>query len=462
MGTARLVIAGTHSGVGKTTVATGLMAALRAAGHRVAAAKVGPDFIDPSYHRAATGLPSRNLDAVLAGTELIPRLAARALRDADVLVVEGVMGLFDGAGRAPEAESAPPGGRCPYASTAHIARLLDAPVVLVVDAAAMADSIAAMVHGYATYDPDLRVAGVIANRVGSSAHAELLRAALGRIGLPLLGALSGHDDLAAPSRHLGLVPVAERRAEAERTVRALGERLAGAVDVAAVMAVARSAPPLEVEAWEPPFRFSGGSRVRIGVAEGAAFSFTYAENLELLEAAGADLVGFDPTRDVALPPDVAGLYIGGGFPETYADQLSANEPLRAQIAALARAGRPILAECGGLTYLCRSLDGQPMCGVLPAVARMGDGLTLGYRRARVATPGTWWPEGGVVYGQEFHRGVVEPAAGSQPAWRFEEPGRPDRSEGFVQGTVHASYLHTHWAATPEVARRFVAAARGAA
>jgi cobyrinic acid a,c-diamide synthase len=437
--TARILIAGTHSGAGKTTVATGLMAALTAAGHTVAGFKVGPDFIDPSYHAVATGRPPRNLDAFLTGPDLVAPLFAHGAAGADVAVVEGVMGLFDGAGTGETA------------STAHVAKLLDAPVVLVVDAAGMARSIAAVVHGYTTFDPAVRVAGVVANRVGSGRHVELLREAVRPLGLPLLGALPRDDALVTPSRHLGLIPAAERAADARRSVTALGEQIAAHVDLAAVVALARSAPPLQSEPWQPP-RHEHHRRRRVAVAAGPAFSFTYTEHLELLAAAGAEVARFDPTSDV-LPDGADALYLPGGFPEAHADALAANAPLRAAIAAFARNGRPVLGECGGLLYLCRSLDGQPMCGVVEADARMSPTLTLGYRSAEAAATSTAWRAGERSRGHEFHHTVIEERAAATPAWRFDD----GRVEGFVTGAVHASFLHTHWAATPSVAQRLVAA-----
>ncbi|MGH8907269.1 MAG: cobyrinate a,c-diamide synthase [Egibacteraceae bacterium] len=436
-----MVVAGTASGVGKTTVATGLMAALATRGLRVAGFKVGPDFIDPSYHALATGRPPRNLDAFLSGPELIAPLFIHGVAGADVAVIEGVMGLFDGAS-----------GRGELASTAHVAKLLDAPVLLVVDAGAMARSVAAMVHGYASFDPDLRVAGVVCNRVGSPGHAQLLREALEPLGIPLLGALRRDPALRSPSRHLGLVPVAERPAEARRTVADLGERLAAALDLDAVLALARTAPPLHSAGWTPAASCTvqdaagAAPRRRVAVAGGPAFSFVYTENLELLRAAGAELLPLDPTRDEALPEGTQALYLGGGFPEAHADALSANVPLRRAVKAF---DGPVLAECGGLLYLCEELDGRPMCGVLPARAAMTERLTLGYREAEAVTGSALWRQGEKVRGHEFHYSTITPGAGPAPAWHL------GRLEGFVTRRVHASYLHTHWAATPHAAARFL-------
>jgi cobyrinic acid a,c-diamide synthase len=442
--TPRLVIAGTHSGVGKTTVATGLLAALARRGARPAGFKVGPDFIDPSYHALATGRPGRNLDAFLSGPELIAGLLAHGARGAGVAVVEGVMGLFDGAS-----------GRGELASTAHVAKLVRAPVVLVVDARAMARSAAAVVHGFATYDPELRLAGVILNHVGSRWHEQLLREALEPLRIPVLGALGRDDAIAAPERHLGLVPVAERG----RRARAAIDRLAAAVevgcDVGGLLALARSAPPLAVEPWAPAV--APAAAARVAIAAGAAFTFRYEENLELLRAAGGELCPFDPLTDEALPTGTGGIYLGGGFPEVFGEQLSDNWALRAEVAAFARAGRPILAECGGLLYLCAQLDGRPMCGALKAQAHLSDRLTLGYREATAAADSAAFASGEAMRGHEFHYSTVVPGAGECSAWTLRSRGL-QRLEGFVAGGVHASFLHTHWSATPHVAARFVAAA----
>jgi cobyrinic acid a,c-diamide synthase len=449
--TARVVVAGSHSGVGKTTVATGLMAAFAARGRKVAGFKVGPDFIDPSYHALACGRPGRNLDAFLSGTELIAPLFAHGAAGADLAVVEGVMGMFDGATGSGE-----------LASTAQVAKLLHAPVLLVVDCGAMARSVAAVVHGFASFDPDAHVAGLVLNRVASDRHEQLLREALDPLGIPVLGVLRRQPTLATPERHLGLVPAAERRAAAQRTVTGLGAAIAEACDLRAIAAIAAASPPLASAPWDPhaslPARGPAGAAagpVRIAVASGPAFTFRYQENLELLEAAGAKLLPLDPVADESLPDRANALYLGGGFPETFAEDLAANQPLRAAVRRFAARGGPLVAECGGLLYLGRSLDGQPMCGVLPSDARMTGRLTLGYRRATAGAPSVLAGAGSAVRGHEFHYSQVEPAAGAKPAWLLDG----ERAEGFVAGGVHASYLHTHWAAFPELPERLVAAAR---
>ncbi|MEW2415836.1 cobyrinate a,c-diamide synthase [Streptomyces sp. NPDC046866] len=457
----RLVIAAPSSGSGKTTVATGLMAAFAGRGLAVSPHKAGPDYIDPGYHALATGRPGRNLDAFMCGPELVGPLFAHGAAGCDLAVVEGVMGLYDGAA-----------GRGELASTAQVAKLLRAPVVLVVDASSQSRSVAALVHGFASFDPQVRLGGVILNKVGSDRHEAMLREALEEAGMPVLGVLRRAPQVEAPSRHLGLVPVAERRADAVAAVAALAEQVRAGCDLEALLALARSAPPLDGAVWSAEQALTesqvpvpaypagasgrGARRPVVAVAGGAAFTFSYAEHAELLTAAGAEVVTFDPLRDEALPEGTAGLVVGGGFPEVYAPELSANEPLRKAVADFAAAGGPVAAECAGLLYLARSLDGRPMCGVLEADARMSQRLTLGYREAVAVSDSSLAGAGTRLRGHEFHRTVVEPGAGAAPAWGFTHPER--RVEGFVQGGVHASYLHTHWAAEPSVARRFAAAA----
>ncbi|KOU06551.1 cobyrinic acid ac-diamide synthase [Streptomyces sp. MMG1522] len=449
-----MVIAAPASNSGKTTVATGLMAAFAARGLAVSPHKVGPDYIDPGYHSLATGRPGRNLDAYMCGPELIAPLFAHGSAGCDLAVVEGVMGLYDGAS-----------GQGELASTAQVAKLLKAPVVLVVDASSQSRSVAALVHGFASWDPQVRIGGVILNKVASDRHEALLRDALEESGLPVLGVIRRAPQVATPSRHLGLVPVAERGAEAVDAVRAMGERVRAGCDLDALMALARTAPALPDAPWEPAYApareasgpVADGPRPVVAVAGGAAFTFAYAEHAELLAAAGAEVVTFDPLRDEKLPAGTAGIVVGGGFPEVYAPELSANEPLRRAVTELARAGAPVAAECAGLLYLARELDGKPMCGVLDAEARMSGRLTLGYRQAVAVSDSVLAVAGTRMRGHEFHRTVLEPGAGSTPAWGMHQPER--RVEGYVERGVHASYLHTHWAASPEVARRFVAHCR---
>jgi len=446
----RIVVAGTSSGAGKTTVASGLIGALRRRGLVVQGFKVGPDYIDPSYHALASGRPGRNLDAFLSGPQLIAPLLRHGCAGADVAVIEGVMGLFDGAS-----------GRGELASTAHVAKLLDAPVLLVVDGAAMARSAAAVVHGFRSFDPELQIAGVVFNRVGSDHHAELLEQAVAAVPgapLPVLGALSRDDRITAPERHLGLTPVAERREQAAAALDVSATVVAETVDLDRVMRLAGAAPPSAGPAWSPEADVAV-SPCRIAVAGGPAFSFHYEENLELLTAAGAELLPFDPTVAEALPAGSDALVLAGGFPEVFGAELSANETLRREVAALAESGRPILAECGGLLYLAEKLDGHAMCGVLPLRGRTGRRLTLGYREATVATATPWLAAGQALRGHEFHYSTVEPVddRAVPPAWELTARGRT-RADGAATGSVQAGYLHVHWAAHPEAGHAFARAA----
>jgi len=477
----RVVIAAPGSGHGKTSVATGLLGALRQRGLKVSPHKVGPDYIDPGYHALAAGRPGRNLDPWLVGEDQVAALFAHGAATpelADIAVIEGVMGLFDGKSAGPGGHSAAGQHGGDFASTAHVARLLDAPIILVVDAGGMAASAAALLHGFASFDPGTRIGGVIFNLTGSPGHEALLRDAAEVVGLPVLGLLGRRDQLTVPSRHLGLIPAAELGRPAVDAVAALADLIGASVDLEAVVGLARTAGPLSVGTLSAPDQLqeTGTERVRLtqprprlAIAAGPAFTFGYAEHPELLTAAGAEVVTFDPLRDERLPADVDGLIIGGGFPEEHAADLSANARLRAEVAALARAGGPVLAECAGLLYLARSLDGHPMCGALDVTAVMTGRLTLGYRDAVAASTSPLAQAGTRVHGHEFHRTTVlaagdgtpgdgTPGDAGTPAWHWRLADR-SVTEGFVRGRVYASYLHTHWSGVPGAAARITQAAR---
>jgi len=439
----RIVIAAPASGSGKTTIATGLMGALA----KVAPFKIGPDYIDPGYHAIATGRPGRNLDPVLVGEERIGPLFAHGAAGADIAVIEGVMGLFDG-------RTGTPG----YGSTAHVARLLDAPVLLVVDGRGQGRSLAALLHGFRGYEPGVRLAGVVLNQVGSARHEQVLRAACDEIGLSVFGVVPRGADVALPSRHLGLVPAVEHGAPARRAVSAMAELITRSVDLAAVTRLAATAGALPVTAWDPADEVTvGPGRPVVAVAGGAAFTFGYAEHVELLTAAGADVTVVDPLKDESLPDGLAALVLPGGFPEQHASFLGENTKLRDSVAFFARSGGIVQAECGGLLYLLERLDGHPMCGVLPGSAAMASGLVLGYRDAVAAVDSVGHRVGERCTGHEFHRTRVTTTA-ETPAWHWlDHDGRPVR-EGIVLDRVHASYLHTHPAGQPASVARLVHAA----
>ncbi|MCW2902177.1 MAG: cobyrinic acid a,c-diamide synthase [Streptosporangiaceae bacterium] len=450
----RLVVAAPASGTGQTTVATGLMAALAAGGLTVSPHKVGPDQTAPGYHALATGRAGRNLDPWLTSEKLIAPLFLRGAAGADVAVVEGTMGLYDGA----EGEGA-------FASTAHVADLIQAPVVLVVDAASAGRSLAAVVHGFRTFG-DVRIGGVVLDRIGSDRHEAICRDAVEEAGLPVLGVLRPGHGAAARAPGLGPRPAAERPADAAEEVRGLGALIAGSCDLDALLALACSAPSLTAEPWSTPGPVRSRPGLVIAVAGGPAFTSGYAEHAELLEAAGAEVAVFDPLRDETLPEGTRGLVIGGGHPERHAAELSANESLRTEIrteiAALAASGHPpgpgprglpVYAESAGLLYLSRALDGVPMCGVIDATATMRATPALGYRTAVAVADSSVARLGERVRGHEVRRADVVPGPGPAPsaAWQWSKAG-PD---GFVRANCVASHLHLHWAGSPQLVRRFM-------
>ena len=446
----RVVIAGVSSGVGKTTVTVALARALMAQGLRVALFKCGPDYLDPTYHARAVGHPTQNLDGWMMGREAVRSTFLEATRDADVAIIEGVMGIFDGA--SPTSEEG---------STAEIAKWLDAPVVLVVDAGGMARSIAALVAGFAGFDPALRVAGVVANRVGSRGHADLLQQAL-RVS-SFLGALPRDAATAFPERHLGL-RTADEQTLPESLLDTWGSVAAQWLRLDAVLEIARSAPALEDEPIVERAR-SGSPRARIGIAEDEAFHFYYVDNLRRLEAQGATLVRFSPLHDARLP-DVDGLYLGGGYPEVHAAGLAANRSMRADVLAFARRGGPIYAECGGLMFLTqaiRTLDGarHEMVGLLPTEACMRDKLqALGYVEVETQTRSLLGAKGTRFRGHQFRYSELEPEPPAELdraySLRRRRGGETTR-EGYFQDNVLASYVHAHWASNPNVAASLVEA-----
>jgi cobyrinic acid a,c-diamide synthase len=446
-----LVIAGTQSGVGKTTITLGLLAALRRRGLVVQPFKVGPDFIDPGHHTRAAGRVSPNLDGWMLSREANEALFRRQVRGADVAVVEGVMGLFDGYDGLSEA-----------GSTAQMAKWLGLSVLLVVDARAMARSAAALVHGFASFDPELTVAGVIFNRIGSPTHLEYLQQALASLkGVRCLGGLPRNQELAIPERHLGLTTT-EDHPLGEVYLQRLADWVETYLDVDGLLA---ALPPLALS--EERALEAASPTVRLGVARDRAFCFYYAENLELLAASGAELVPFSPLNDRELPGDLHGIYLGGGYPELYAASLSANTGMRQAIQAGATAGMPIYGECGGLMYLAkeiRDLEGQahPMAGVFPFTVRMLPRLkALGYREVTLIAGGLLGPPGTTMRGHEFHYSemIGEPDGVPRLYRLTPRKGGATVAEGYCERNVLASYVHLHFGSNPEVARNLVASCK---
>ncbi|MBI5583424.1 MAG: cobyrinate a,c-diamide synthase [Deltaproteobacteria bacterium] len=450
----RVVIAGTQSGVGKTSVSLALVAALRRRGLKVQTFKVGPDFLDPSHLARASGRPCYNLDGWMTDRNYVRQLFDRVTRDADLAVVDGVMGLFDGADPAAN-----------EGSTAEIACWLEAPVLLVVNAHGLARSIAALVKGYAEFDPRIRVAGVIANRSGSDRHRKWLAAALAAAGgPPLLGAIPRGAFPDLPSRHLGLV-TADAQNLSESILEQLGSVLEKAVNLEGLIEKARQAPALA-----PPRRFPApemiNPAVRIGLARDPAFHFYYPDNLDALAERGVVWVPFSPLVEPDLPSDLDALYLGGGYPEEFAAALSENRLLVEAIRRFAASGKPLYAECGGLMYLSQGIETRdggkfPLVGLLPIWTRMLERLkTLGYVEVRLDRTGPWGLPGTTLRGHEFHYSepVREPdaAEGWQRAYHLKRrrSNREER-EGYQRDRILASYVHLHWASRPEAAAALI-------
>lgn len=443
-----VVIAGTHSGVGKTTIATGIMAALVQRGVRVQPFKVGPDYIDPSYHTSACGVPSHNLDTWLLEPPVVRELFARALRGKDIAVVEGVMGLYDGFG-----------GDGEEGSTAHLAKLLQLPVLLVVDASGAVSSVGATVMGFKAFDPQLNIAGVLLNGIAGERHLELIQPSLAKTGVPLLGYLPQGQELTLPQRHLGLIPTREGTV-ARDFYRRLAEQVVRTIDLDRLLSVAApvsvSADPLSGTFPEAP----RPAQTAIAVAMDRAFSFYYADSLNLLEAWGAELIPFSPLKAQALPPRTGGVYIGGGFPELYAPSLADNAPMLQSLRQVAQRGIPIYAECGGLMFLGQSIEDQdgtsyPMAGILPARSTMkGTRLTLGYRTVSALRDSLLMKAGEKIRGHEFHLSTLkEEPSQAMAVYRVED--QSGRHEGFRVKNVIASYIHLHMASKRGLAHRFV-------
>ena len=452
MNVPRLVIAGTHSGVGKTTVTLALLAALAARGRRVQPFKAGPDFIDPGHHSAATGRPSRNLDGWMLGEAVNRGIFTRAAADADLSIIEGMMGLFDGSSPVNE-----------IGSTAELAKQLDAPVLLVIDGSAMARSAAAMVSGYAKFDPALRVAGVLFNRVDSDGHYKLLKEAVEQeTDVVAVGYLQPDQAVTISDRHLGLVTAMEQGTG--ELYGLLAKAAAETVDLDRVEALARSCRELTVAARQPVVR-NHGRRVRVGVAKDLAFCFYYPDNLELLEAEGAELVKFSPMKDQVLP-DVDMLYLGGGYPELHGEALAGNRTMRTAIREFAERGGTIFAECGGMMYLTQAIrdfagSSHEMVGLFPAEAVMRKpGLTLGYRTVELSQDCILGVSGAIARGHEFHYSTLVPKGRLDYACALRDArGESKGSDGLVVGNTLALYTHVHFASQPQIAKALVSSVR---
>ncbi|MBD2438238.1 cobyrinate a,c-diamide synthase [Nostoc sp. FACHB-110] len=475
-----LIIAGERSGVGKTTVTLTLLASLCRRGSQVQSFKVGPDYIDPMFHQYVTGLACRNLDPVLTSEAYVQQCFAHHSQASEYALVEGVMGLFDGVSSFVEGKPQ----MTDFASTAHIARLLDLPVVLVIDCSRLSGSVAAIAHGYCSFDPKIKIAGLVLNRVGSDRHLCLLKDALKSLPLPILGVLRRQDNIAIPDRHLGLVPTAELT-----ELDAVIERLADLGDTCfnwqsllpllqtqhpglstqhpalSTPNSARAKRPATANSTQhglnAPLPLTALYKVKIAVARDRAFNFYYQDNLDLLQQLGAELVFWSPLEDT-FPQGIQGMYFGGGFPEVFAQQLTANINARESVKTAILQGIPTIAECGGLMYLCEQISDfagnyYPMVGIIPTAAGMGGRLTLGYRRAVALRDSLLVDTGTTVYGHEFHRSSLK-ANFEQPlfaTYRYDcDENMGDEGWNFPTN-LHASYVHLHWGASAEIPRRFL-------
>ncbi|NET07374.1 MAG: cobyrinate a,c-diamide synthase [Symploca sp. SIO2B6] len=472
-----LVIAGERSGVGKTTVTLALLSLLSRFSKTVQSFKVGPDYIDPMFHQRVTGLPCRNLDPVLTSETYVQECFNRHLKGADYALIEGVMGLFDGAS-----------GQNDFASTAHVARLLQLPVLLVLDCSRLSRSVAAIAYGYKSFDPRIRIAGLVLNRIGSDRHLQLLQDALEPLQLPILGILRRQDNIKIPDRHLGLVPTAEIT-ELDALIDRLTELGKNCFDWDNLLPLlkgkgSKKTPMLsagkresiytpiqeKIKAFLPlspspplPFTEAPLPKIRIAVARDQAFSFYYQDNLDILQDLGAELVFWSPLADTAVPKDIQGLYFGGGFPEVFAQQLAENTSAREAVKVLIIKGIPTYAECGGLMYLCQLLTdfkgfSWSMVGVLPTKVIMAKRLTLGYRQARTIQDSPLLKAGATVWGHEFHRSQLTTMP-EKPLFEIKryEPRHKTKTatEGWKVHQLHASYIHLHWGGRPEIPAQFL-------
>jgi len=450
----RIVIAGTSSGCGKTTVSIGLMSALTRKNCKVQGFKAGPDYIDPSHHTHVTGIPSRNLDTWMIGRDRLLELFQHSAGHADISIIEGVMGMFDGYGATDE-----------HGSTAHTAKLLRAPVILVINAKAMARSAAAMVHGYKTFDQGVQIVGVIANRIASENHFDYVKTAVEEYTqTPVLGYLQNDPEISIDERHLGLIPFSEGTITEKRYER-LTQNVLEHIDLEHLIKLASDAPRLPE--YTPSIfnaRQKPNKQVRIGVAKDEAFNFYYEDNLDILRHLGAELHFFSPVNDDHLPEGLELLYIGGGFPEVFAERLADNHEMRKSIKDFADASMPIYAECGGLMYLAQSIrtfEGKtyPMAGILPVRAKMmSKRMSLGYVTVNVRHDNLISNVGEVHRGHEFHWSAIEETGEVKYAYEtVKRRGRHRKPDGIMVGNVLASYAHLHFASDLGLARNLIRA-----
>ena len=445
----RIIIAGTHSGVGKTTIVTGLLAVLKQRGLTVQSYKVGPDYIDPGYHQMASGKVAHNLDTWLIPTDKVLPIFTKTAIGNDVVIVEGVMGLYDG-------------GRTGVSSTATIAKLLKAPVILVIDARSVGESAAAIALGFKMYDQDVNLVGVIINRLGSKNHKNMICEALEKIKIPVLGCIFRNETLHMPERHLGLTPVTEH--DAHGMITQLQEQISAQIDIEELLKIAHHSSTISTPLEITNSPHQSPTKVRIGVAQDEAFSFYYPESLDILKTMGAEIVPFSPIKDTEIP-QVDGLLFGGGFPEMFVKELTDNKHMRQSIWQACQEGMPVYAECGGFMYLTKQIidfNGQQydMVGVIPAKCHMESRLqTVGYVESTALTDNVLCAAGDILRGHEFHfsQMTLDDSHEAFP-WAFEfKKTRTGEiyTGGYAYNNIVASYLHMHFAGNEQNALRFL-------
>lgn len=444
-----LIIAGERSGVGKTTITLALLAFLAQKSDKVQSFKVGPDYIDPMFHSTVTGLPCRNLDPLLTSEAYIPKCFAYHCQNKDYALVEGVMGLFDGVKF---------GSIADFASTAHIARLLDLPVVLVLDCRRLSGSVAAIAQGFLNFNLQVKLAGVFLNKVGSNRHLELLKEALEPLNLPIMGILRRYEDITIPDRHLGLVPTPELP-KFKKIVNHLATLAGRCFNWEILLPLLK---PNKSSFISPYLPFSKvNKKIRIALAWDQAFNFYYQDNLDIFEHLGAELIPWSPLKDSYLPERIQGCYFGGGFPEVFALELTENKKIFKLIKTAIKKGLPIYAECGGLMYLSQRIfdfvgQSWPMVGVLPTGIAMEKSLIIGYRKAKALQHSPMMKKGEIVWGHEFHRSqIISPS--QQSLWEMRTLSTQTKAifEGWYNTNLHASYLHLHFGSNAELVARFL-------
>ncbi|HBW58644.1 MAG TPA: cobyrinic acid a,c-diamide synthase [Oscillatoriales bacterium UBA8482] len=454
-----LIIAGERSGVGKTTITLGILSYLKKYYSNIQSFKVGPDYIDPMFHQYVTGKPCYNLDSILTSESYIKTCYQQHIQTANYGLIEGVMGLFDGI---------PDGENVPIASTAQIALILDLPVILVLDCSRLSGSIAAIAMGFKNFNPNIKLEGLVLNKVGSDRHLELLKAFLAPLNIPIIGTIKRQENIVIPDRHLGLIPTNELP-EMDLFIQELAELAENWFDWEQLLPLLKNTNKVSPEKPAPTVWVKNTyQRIRIAIAKDAAFNFYYADNLEILQQLGAELIEWSPLKDNQLPQEIKGLYFGGGFPEVFAQKLSENQVVLKAVKTAILSGIPTYAECGGLMYLCEKIidfenNAWSMLGILPTTAVMGKRLKLGYYQAKVLKNTPLLSEGEIITGHEFHRSELRENP-SHPLYEMQRFLSSQTNASVLEGwgnypNVHGSYLHLHWGNRIDIPTRFVKSCR---